>query len=478
MKEIAENVLVLHNKEVSTYRNFEQTIFLCKLKDFLTEIIDHNVNIRNISILELKGCDLTQVPHYIKELPLKKLILSNNKLQEVPVCVFTGLEKLQFLDLSNNDIKNFDIEPVCWATLQVLKLNNNNIYNVPQWILVGRCPNLIEFIYSFNNVIKLKTNQQQFQIKKVVLQCCNLRDVDFIFFQNIVGLQYLDISNDTEQCKMTNKFTDVDGLFVKPKWINLEVLILNNLILSILPEGILWIASLTELYLVNCDLSWISQDIHHLQNLQILDISKNSVCSIPDSISNLENLRIIKASYNHISSVPKFLNHLEILDLYNNQMENYLEGLPGLIDFELNYINTADWEFYADYKEKLQKYRMSLCDTDAHREYGQKMTPLESSKNSDYSKSPSSLEYAFSDISENCFNDSNEIIPPDIVELNWDEEISTPQRISSEERNPFITSSDDEWQGIEEVKSKKVINNNEQNKSYIDYEEWMFCDAD
>ncbi|RZC43042.1 LRR 8 domain containing protein, partial [Asbolus verrucosus] len=439
-----------------------KAIDLCKLNDFFSNNIDFELS--KISILELNNCDIIEVPRNIQKLNLKQLILTHNNLKEVPSCLYSGLKTLELLDLSHNFIKSFDIEPACSCTIATLKLNDNQIHNFPHWILTLRCPKLVELIYTNNNIVTLKTSHTV-NIKKLEMCNCHLLDVDFQFLKAIKTLEYLDISNNNPVSHNENRFKDIDQLFVQAEWKSMNVLKLNNLTISILPPGIFWIMSLSELHLNNCDLSWIPEDVQYLTNLRILDVSYNAVCSLPSQLCHLKNLEVVKAPFNNISSIRNFKNNLEILDLYNNCLETFPNNVDKIkfIDVEQNLFDTVCVENYNEYLEKCKQLRQMFNYT---RMNGCKELLEESLPSGNYDKDSLNSE------SEECTEHyQNQIYEVEFE--NWDEE--KPKVF--EQKNPEVTSSDDEWEGKEDINKDKE--NSKFLKPYFDVnEEWIFCDAE
>nr|XP_015835048.1 PREDICTED: volume-regulated anion channel subunit LRRC8B isoform X2 [Tribolium castaneum] len=286
-----------------------------------------------------------------------------------------------------------------------------------------------------------------------------LLDVDFEFFKRISTLEYLDIGN--TNCKLTkqeNEFKDITQLFVKTKWKELKVLKLDHILVSIIPDGLFWIVSLTELHLSHCELSWIPPEVQYLTNLEVLDVSHNSICGIPKELAILPKLRIVKASFNLVSSVDDFTNELEILDLYHNELETFPNSIERIkfVDLEQNYV---DMSLYKTYGEKRDSFRQMLDDGRAD---GPRVPPTEV---------PSSDDDRLSSEGSVCGND--DFYDADLVDETWDYE--EPNVNVGRVRNPEITPSDDEWTGREEI----IIREKRTTKPWIDVnEDWIFSDVE
>ena len=88
-------------------------------------------------------------------------------------------------------------------------------------------------------------------------------------------------------------------------------------------------------------MDFLSQEkVHSLLDLQILDLSRNSIRRIPEEIRNMRALRVFSVTNNKIEDVPfvvGFLESLQIIRLSNNPLNN---GLKGILNS--NDISTSD----------------------------------------------------------------------------------------------------------------------------------------
>ncbi|KAI8571069.1 hypothetical protein RHMOL_Rhmol01G0088700 [Rhododendron molle] len=80
---------------------------------------------------------------------------------------------------------------------------------------------------------------------------------------------------------------------------------------------------LTELYLKDCHLSCLSEEIGNLISLRTLDLSQNNLGTLPDGICNLACLKSLDLEENNVSNLPSGigrLTSLERLDLTRNNL--------------------------------------------------------------------------------------------------------------------------------------------------------------
>jgi len=123
---------------------------------------------------------------------------------------------------------------------------------------------------------------------------------------------------------------------------NLEILDLSYNSIVSLPKGISGLKNLRELDLHSNDLISIPEEIGNLKNLRELRISFNELTSLPESIGNLVNLNILYIPYNKIINIPESignLSNLERLTLNNNQISEIPKSIGNLTITELNLEN-------------------------------------------------------------------------------------------------------------------------------------------
>ncbi|CAH1977844.1 unnamed protein product [Acanthoscelides obtectus] len=419
--------------------------------------LEASLDINNITILELSHCCLTEVPQYLKQLKLKHLGLAHNKLQQVPLCLYSGLKYLESLDLSHNSISEFGMEPDCVFSLKLLKLNHNSFKDLPKWLLNFKSTNLEDFNYSCNkashyNFKKNSFNLNVTKVKRVKLRNTDMIDSDFAFLRCFKQLEHLDISN--KYYKYSNRFKDIDDLFVKQVWKQLTVLKLNDLSISFFPEGILWLESLKELSIQKNVISWFPDGIQYMVNLEVLDISNNTLVAIPKEILELQSLKVLKAARNSIDQVPDLfsMKNLSTLDLYDNLLDTLKYNLQTVeyVDLEFNYLDTV--EFGDSYSEKKISYR---------EKYGYSRMDGVQMRCEHWSRSSFTSEESGSEL---------RIVASEDIDLeDWD----APSEVR--QTSPDIDSADEDWQGDEICRVKTIV---QTERVYVPDEDWMFEDAD
>lgn len=471
-------VVISENKEhlavTEKTNDQENTDKILTLSEFFNN--DNFAKLEKITVLELTHCQITDLPIAFENLNLKRLNLSRNNLSNVPACIYSGLNYLEYLDLGHNSIQVFDMPPGCLLHIKTIKLNNNLLYMIPKWIVTFQSINLEELNFSFNKASQYTYHRNSYnmhfmKLNKLKLKNSQLIDDDFDFLKCLKNLEYLDISNKGDI--FINKFHEVDNLFVKPKWKQLKILKMNNLGLSLFPEGVPWLESLSELHINENCISWFPDGIEFMVNLRVLNISQNSLVAIPDAIIKLELLEVLLASANNIEICPDFskMVNLKTLDLYDNLLEHVQLNCDTLDSFDLdqNYISKLDFPNYDAKKKKLrdtftkteiridnQKLRYEDDITDSFKtcsddDYG---------KDDVYGKDEDTSSFHTVLVNKTIFDEAED----------WD----SPDPIG--QRHPDIDSEDDSWDGEE----KRIVNKKVKvrKKVYVEDEDWMFQDVE
>ena len=118
----------------------------------------------------------------------------------------------------------------------------------------------------------------------------------------------------------------------------LLILDLSKNELSSLPPEFGNLQNLTLLYLSSNQLSSLPPEIVNLQNLTVLDLSSNQLSTLPPEIVNLQNLTGLDLSSNQLSTLPPEivkLQNLTMLDLSNNQLSTLPPEIVNLQNLTL-----------------------------------------------------------------------------------------------------------------------------------------------
>lgn len=407
---------------------------------------NHYFKMDKIVHLNLSRCKLNSLPDALSNLPLKSLNLSHNNLKCVPPCLLTNLDMIEDLNLSYNNIIQFETEPKCAANLKRLDLKSNGMQYVPIWIVHVKCQSLHELDYSDNSLGDTSENLHgeiySYCLQKVILRNASVLNKNIPFIKSIQTIKYLDVSNSYEKTNK-NSFTSHETFFDNPEWKNsIEVLELSSLNFGFLPAGMACLNSLKELYLSCNELSWLPDLVGNLLKLEILDLSNNCICTLPNTFNNLKNLRILRLQYNNLSEVTalKDLVRLELLDLYKNVLDSFDLDVHHYkyLDLENNHFETGAC-LGDEYRAKMENYRRNF--NLLQRQTGVIETYFDSDSESSENHSK------YTDFEEN-WDEPN--VPPveSYVEECWDYE--------TYKSHPEVTPSDDEWQGHILIEKPKV----------------------
>ncbi|KAF7144451.1 hypothetical protein RHSIM_Rhsim04G0017200 [Rhododendron simsii] len=119
--------------------------------------------------------------------------------------------------------------------------------------------------------------------------------------------------------------------------ISLRTLDLTQNNLSTLPDGICNLTRLKHLDLEANNVSNLPSGIGSLTSLEELVLSRNSLCTLPDTIGKLSCLKGLLVEYNNLSTLPDGicnLTRLKHLDLKANNVSNLPSGIGSLTSLE------------------------------------------------------------------------------------------------------------------------------------------------
>jgi adenylate cyclase len=298
----------------------------------------HLESLTHLQVLIVKGNFLTTIPdEWSKFQKLDRLDLSNNDLVEFP-SVLCQLAQLSDLRLSFNHIQSFPSNMASLSKLSSLIMAGNKI--------TGSLPhsfsylnNLMELDLRFNSITDVKS---VFNLPKLTSLYCERNPIAFLStsfppslrrfmmkknnltrFTNdpviIPGftLEYLDISHGQLPTLPENLFDSCVGL---------ERLKLDHNHLTTLPKSIKELSRLKRLSVTNNALTTIPTEIGSCENLELLYLNGNNLRDLPSEIWYLPRLRILNASSNLLSKFPSQPN-----SKYASQSVKLMESLNVLI---------------------------------------------------------------------------------------------------------------------------------------------------
>lgn len=229
----------------------------------------------NLFLLSLNSINLFSLPKP-SCLPnsLHILDLNGNILHYLPEDI-GKLDKLQYLLLEGNKLRELSKSTCQLKKLAFLNLNNNQLNSLPNNF--GQLTNLIELKLDGNKLTNLPSS-----------------------FTNLQSLEKLDINNNKLECLPKN--------FGQLK--SLERLSANNNKYLDLPDSIIELSNLKHLDLSSNKLKYFPEIITQLVNLKELDLTDNQITEIPNSINKLDKLEDLELFFNNISYLPVYFSFL------------------------------------------------------------------------------------------------------------------------------------------------------------------------
>lgn len=294
-------------------------------------------NLGSLEIIDLSHNKLTRIDslfHFdFQPNKLRKLILSFNKIVNIPQDAFEELTFLTELDLTNNQITDLTVEPFSNLTnLEILRLNNN-------------------FIKNLNGAVNNLQN-----LKHLYLRGNQIENIDVESLKIIIHLETFDVS--------WNQLEKIIPVMFSRHWVHLgghsvcKIILSDNLITSVpnatsreittrfvrhLKGRAVTVDVLTELDLSKNQISNIEYNaFQSLIKLSALDLSKNKIIDFVVNPDDIAFVRYLNLSGNYISALyfESFsrMNSLQNLDLSHNRLD-YIPEQTFNNNFNLKHVN-------------------------------------------------------------------------------------------------------------------------------------------
>jgi internalin A len=251
-------------------------------------------DLKDITILNLTGKNITNISALANVTNLKELGLSRNNITDIRA--LANLTKLEWLDLSDNNIR--DISALRNLTnLKELYLSGNNITDISALANLTK----LEWLYLIeNNITDISALANLTNLGWLDLGVNNITDISAL--ANLTNLKELGLSR--------NKITDISAL---KNLTNLEFLNLTgNKITDI--SALRNLTNLKTLYLYGNNITDISA-LKNLTNLVWLELTGNSIIDI-SAVANLTKLEWLGLSWNKITDISALANVTNLKELY------------------------------------------------------------------------------------------------------------------------------------------------------------------
>jgi len=323
------------------YTNFSEKIDYSKLK-----------NLKKLTYLEIKFNYLNA--NYIQENilkycnSLKKLVIHGGKFNEKSFNAISNLANLEELEFEYDEIE----EGADFSSINKLK-------NLKYLSII--CPLPFDFTkpkHDFSSNLFYLTKLKSFSIINCAITFSPLKNSPS--WSNLKNLEYLridttdsDYRDDVFDYKYLGDIPSLKEVYINGKGYsnitenignlkNLEILDLSYNSIDSLPKAIGGLEKLRELNLHSNDLISIPEEIGNLKNLKEFRITFNELTSLPESIGNLYNLERFWASYNYIINIPESIGNLSkltYLELNNNKITELPKSIGDLMIDSLNFDN-------------------------------------------------------------------------------------------------------------------------------------------
>ena len=241
-----------------------------------------NERLPMLAVVEVKSCKLSKVPNSISQLvKLKSIILEDNKLSVLPSMV--TLTDLRELNLSSNKFSSFPLVVAGLEGLEVLNLSNNQLSEFGKGTEFTRMKSLTSLNLSHNDIETFPTS---------LCAIANLASLDMS--ENKLETLPAEVNALSSTITMLNYFASCQQI---GHLTGLQNLNLRRNALTALPNQ-----------LGNC---------HALSSI---DVSENQLQQLPASLSALHNsLTSLSLQHNKLSSLPDEIgNHSKIAGVKNN----------------------------------------------------------------------------------------------------------------------------------------------------------------
>ncbi|XP_026278521.1 leucine-rich repeat protein SHOC-2-like isoform X2 [Frankliniella occidentalis] len=356
-------------------------------------------HLKSLVKLNLSYNQLTALPDDFAQLDaLETLNVSHNNLNAPPSCLQVGNVKINYLNLSFNEIEDWRLGPLCAYGLKFFDCANNRLKANPPWIWGDFCRSLENLNLSFNDFCNPSATLRPYnlwrtgvsiELKSLQLTNCGLTTDHLSLVYQLKAIKKLHLGNESNVNHSKSNFI-WDISFKLFQSCHLAELNLDGVGLSILSEDISYLKALQILNCNNNRLQWLPDSICEMVNLKCLSLSNNGLLYIPNEMGKLANLQELFLNCNKLDDLPTSfadLQSLQYLDLYDNHLEvppTCLETLNSLcgLDFKCNF-------FQDETKEELclnlRKRRGLLERSDGMK--SKPLTPSSSSRRSSYSSS-------------------------------------------------------------------------------------------
>jgi len=198
------------------------------------------------------------------------------------------------------------------------------------------------------NLKRLDLQNNEETLKKIPNNIINMKRLECLYINSKTSKTFMENLESFENLK---ELSLVEFKFNFSHYVNLKVitkLILHDCKMSKIPNNILLLSNLRELWLTKNNLKKIPNSINLLSHLVILKLKDNRIKRIPPKIGDMTYLKELDLSFNRITKIPIELYHSNTLEKLNLK-KNLIKVLPkqfaaikSLKELDLSYNNLLE----------------------------------------------------------------------------------------------------------------------------------------
>jgi Leucine-rich repeat (LRR) protein len=280
-------------------------VFAFRLQGQWSAIPDQIANFLNLEILILKGNGLTSLPDWLSQLKqLRCLELSNNQVPSIP-----ELPQLEELEISSSHLIPTGISNL--GGLRSLSLSYcqepSSLEALPPLLL-----NLELNSVATTQLPVLPQGLERLKLRQTPIQALptlpKLRELSVQF--NLLE-KSPNLPDSLEILELSSVGIDCAPL---PEMPNLRQLDLS-LNPTRFPDNIERFEKLERLFMVDCGLTELPQQMAQLRLLHWINLNVNQLTSLPQGLTQLQNLALLHVKANRLRSVPDFSQSQSLKDV-------------------------------------------------------------------------------------------------------------------------------------------------------------------
>ncbi|CAH1158481.1 unnamed protein product [Phyllotreta striolata] len=293
----------------------------------------------NVTRLRFQNCGFEDSPDLFSE-KLEEIHFGGCNLEEIPD--LGGLLKLTFLNLTDNYLKNIEVEAFAELfELEELYLSNNEIFRLPATALINN-RDLITLNLD-NNPLKSFALNTSDSLETLSLKNCQLETFDEDSTRKLTSLNDLVLSHNnirninSKALSHMSELSVIDLSYNKLTNLDDNVFAENRKLIKITLDGN-DLQRLPNFYLnnnedfslntfscKNCNLSALSSSVfENMEGMIYLELSQNKLKNVDSSFEKITSLKLLDISHNDIEYLaPQAFvknSHLESLNIAGNPL--------------------------------------------------------------------------------------------------------------------------------------------------------------